>query len=108
MPRIIANSGVITQINVFDANPGCEQDLLALLQDAACACSKVEGWMSASLHLALDGKRVVNYAQCRDHAAWEQVMERLKQGDFLARNKLLGTAHPGLYRPVFTLERDGG
>lgn len=107
MPRIIANSDVVTQINVFDANPGSEQDLLALLKDATRACSEVDGWMSASLHLSLDGKRVVNYAQCRNHAAWELVMERLKQSNFLARNKLLGTAHPGLYWPVFTLERDG-
>jgi Antibiotic biosynthesis monooxygenase len=107
MPKIIANSGVITQINVFDANPGREQELIALLQHAARACSEVEGWMSASLHLALDGKRVVNYAQCRDQDAWVRVMARLKEGEFLARNKLLGTAHPGLYQPVFTLERDG-
>ena len=107
MPRIIANSGVITQINVFDAHPGRANDLIALLQEAARACSEVDGWMSASLHLSLDDQRVVNYAQCRDHAAWERVMARLRDGDFLARNKQLGTAHPGLYRPVFTLERDG-
>lgn len=107
MPRIIANSGVITQINVFDANPGREHDLITLLQHAARACSEVEGWMSASLHFSLDGKRVVNYAQCRDHDAWKRVMTRLHEGEFLARNKQLGTAHPGLYQPVFTLERDG-
>lgn len=107
MPRIIANSGVITQINVFDANPGRANDLITLLQEAARACSEVDGWMSANLHLSLDGQRVVNYAQCRDHEAWERVMTRLREGDFLARNKQLGVAHPGLYRPVFTLERDG-
>ena len=107
MPRIIANSGVITQINVFDAHPGHAQDLIALLQDAARAASEVDGWMSASLHLSVDSDRVVNYAQCRDHDAWKLVMARLHQGEFLTRNKALGTAHPGLYRPVFTLERNG-
>ena len=106
MPRIIANSGVITQVNVFDAHPGRANDLVTLLQDAARAASEVEGWMSASLHLSLEGDRVVNYAQCRDHDAWKRVMARLHQGEFLTRNKALGTAHPGLYCPVFTLERD--
>lgn len=107
MPKIIANSGVITQINVFEAHPGRCHDLLALLQDAARACSEVEGWMSASLHLSVEGTRVVNYAQCRDHEAWERVMARLREGEFLTRNKELGIAHPGLYRPVFTLEKNG-
>ena len=107
MPKIIANSGTITQINMFDVNPGMEGQLIALLKDAARAASEVEGWMSASLHLSLDRKRVANYAQCRDHEAWKRVIVRLNEGEFLSRSKAFGAAHPGLFQPVFTLERDG-
>ena len=106
MPQIIANKGVITQINVFDAFPGKEEALVALLKEAATAASDVQGWLSASLHLSLEGQRIVNYAQCTDHAAWERVMARLVEGNFLARNKELGVAHPGLYEVIYTLDRN--
>jgi hypothetical protein len=47
----------------------------------------------------------VNYAQTRDHASLERVMERLKAGNFLERNKALGSAHPGLYEVAYTLDK---
>lgn len=47
----------------------------------------------------------VNYAQCEDHASWEAVMARLRERDFLERNRRLGTAAPGLYDVVYTLGR---
>jgi len=105
MAIIRANTGVITQINVFTVPEGGQQALIDLLIEAATACTDVPGWMSASLHRSLDGTRVVNYAQTRDHASLEKVMERLKAGNFLERNKALGTAHPGLYEVVYTLDK---
>ncbi len=104
MPKIEADTGVITQINVFTVPEGGQQVLIDLLVEAAQTCSHVDGWMSASLHRCLDGKRVVNYAQARDQAAMRRVFETLQAGGFLERNKALGTAHPGLYEVVFTLE----
>jgi quinol monooxygenase YgiN len=108
MPKIIANRGVVTQINVFDARPGKEEALVALLKESAQSVRAVPGWMSASLHRSLDGKRVVNYAQCSDMAAWERVMAKLNAGGFIERNKALGVAHPGLYEVVYVLERRRG
>ena len=105
MAFIKANTGVITQSNVFTVPEGGQQALIDLLIEAAIACRDVPGWMSASLHRSLDGTRVVNYAQTRDHASLERVMERLKAGNFLERNKGLGTAHPGLYEVAYTLDK---
>jgi hypothetical protein len=105
MAIIKADTGVITQINVFTVPEGGQQALIDLLIEAATACRDVPGWMSASLHRSLDGTRVVNYAQTKDHASLEKVMERLKAGSFLERNKALGTAHPGLYEVVYTLDK---
>lgn len=105
MPTIIAGNGVITQINVFTTTPDRQQALIDLLTEAATAAKETPGWISASLHRSLDGTRVVNYAQCTDMASWQVVMEKLKAGNFFERNKVLGTAAPGLYDVVFTLER---
>ena len=104
MPTIEAQTGVITQINVFTVPDGGQQPLIDLLTQAARACSQVEGWLSASLHRSLDGTTVVNYAQARDQDAMKRVFELLQSRGFLDRNRTLGTAHPGLYEVVFTLE----
>ena len=104
MPIITANAGVITQINVFTVPEGGQQPLIDLLIKSAHACSRVDGWMSASLHRSLDGTRVVNYAQARDQAAMQRVFETLKTGGFLERNRALGVAQPGLYEVAFTLD----
>jgi hypothetical protein len=63
------------------------------------------GWISANIHKSLDGKQVVNYAQCESQEAMEGVVAKLRAEGFLDRNKLLGQAHPGLYEVVFTLEK---
>jgi heme-degrading monooxygenase HmoA len=104
MPTIQADTGVVTQINVFTVPEGGQQALIDLLTEAALACSQVDGWLSASLHRSLDGTRVVNYAQARDEDAMRRVFETLQAGGFLERNRALGVAHPGLYEVVFTLE----
>ena len=57
MPTIVANTGVVTQINVFTTTPENQQPLLDLLQQAAAAVSDIPGWMSASLHRSHDGTR---------------------------------------------------
>lgn len=104
MPIIRANTGVITQINVFTVTDGGQQALIDLLQEAAISCRTVPGWMSASLHRSLDGSRVVNYAQAQDQAAMRRVFEHLQANGYLDRNKALGQAHPGLYEVALTVE----
>lgn len=105
MSKIEANKGVITQINVFTGAPENTAALIALLIEAANSVRDVPGWLSANIHRSLDGTQVVNYAQCESFAAWEKVMEKLKEGDFLERNKKLGESHPGLYEVAYTLEK---
>jgi hypothetical protein len=95
MPKIEANKGVITQVNVFSVSPENQQALIDLLIEAA---------KSASIHRSLDGHGVVNYAQCESHEAWEAVMVKLRQEGYLERNKKLGVAHPCLCEVVHTLE----
>jgi hypothetical protein len=105
MSKIEANQGIITQINVFTVAEENKQALIELLIEAANSVRGVEGWISANIHVSLDGKQVVNYAQCANYAAWENVMQKLIAGNFLERNKTLATAHPALYEVVYTLEK---
>ena len=105
MPKIVAGNGIVTQVNVFTTMPDRQQALIELLTEAATWARPTPGWLSASLHRSLDGTRVVNYAQCRDMASQEAVMARLREGNFFERNKALGTAAPGLYDVVYTLDR---
>ena len=104
MTIIRGNAGIITQINVFTVPEGGQQALLDHLAEAARACREVDGWLSANLHRSLDGTRVANYAQARDMQAMERVFQKLQSGGFIARGNMLGTAHPGLYEVVHTLE----
>jgi len=106
MILIRANSGVITQINVFTVPLGGQQALVDGLADAVTCAREEPGWLSASLHKSLDGTRIVNYAQSESLAAAEAVIDRLRRAGFLDRNKAYGEAHPGLYEVVATYSRD--
>jgi hypothetical protein len=105
MVLIRANSGVITQINVFTVPPGGQQALIEHLAKAVACAREEPGWLSASLHRSVDGTRVVNYAQSDSLDAAEAVIERLKAAGFIDRNRQFGAAHPGLYEVVATFER---
>jgi antibiotic biosynthesis monooxygenase (ABM) superfamily enzyme len=105
VPSINASTNCITQINVFTVPQGGQQALIELLTEAAKFASTIPGWISASVHRSRDGTRVVNYAQCENMEAALRVIDRLREGGWLERNKAFGEAHPGLYDVVFTLER---
>jgi len=105
MPIIRANTGVITQINVFTVASGQQQELIDYLAHAARVASEVDGWLSASLHRGVDGTRVVNYAQSADLDAARRVFEHLNAKGMIEGNRRYGEAHPGLYEVAFTLER---
>jgi hypothetical protein len=105
VPTINANTDVITQINVFTVPESGQQALIDFLKEAAQFASTTPGWISASVHRSCDGTRVVNYAQSENLEAAQRIIDRLREGGWLERNKALGEAHPGLYNVVFTLEK---
>lgn len=107
MPIILPHTSVVTQINVFTVPPERQQPLIDHLAAAAAVASEVSGWISASLHRSLDGTRVVNYAQSVDEAAARRVIAYLSERGLIDANAAYGTAHPGLYEVVHTLDRTG-
>jgi hypothetical protein len=103
MPMITANTGIVTQINVFTVPEGGQQALIDVLAESARFARSTPGWLSASIHRSCDGTRVVNYAQSESVEAAQRVIARLRDGGWFERNKVLGEPHPGLYEVVFTL-----
>jgi len=104
MPTIDLKMNRVTQINVFMVKPENQQALVDLLIESANFVRAIPEWISASIHVSQDGTKVVNYAQCENMEAALRVIDALKKEGFLDRNKLLGEAHPGLYRVVATVE----
>jgi len=72
MSTIDENSNVFTLINVFTVEPEKQQKLVAVLIEATQKTMKhMPGFVSANIDRSRDGKRVVNYAQWKDMAAFE-------------------------------------
>ena len=65
-PNINADAELTTLINVFSVAPEDRDRLVALLKEGTDAwISKVPGFVSSSLHVSRDGRRVVIYGQWR-------------------------------------------
>jgi hypothetical protein len=106
MATIHADKQVITQINVFEVDAGNQDALAELLREAIQRVSGMPGWVSASIHKSLDGKRVTNYAQAVDHAAWESIVARLQGEGFFERFQKLSKPNPCLYQCTFSLSSE--
>lgn len=77
MPAIIDPSRkLLTLINVFTVEPEKQAELATLLIDATEKAMKhVPGFVSASIHRSVDGRRVVNYAQWQSREHFEAMQQ---------------------------------
>lgn len=77
MPIIEKGSSRLTLINVFTVESAKQQELVTLLIEATEQTMKhMPGFVSASIHRSLDGRKVVNYAQWENMAAFENMRKR--------------------------------
>lgn len=75
MTTIEQNAGCATLINVFTVEPKNARALVALLEAATNDVMRyVPGFISANIHLASDGTRVVNYAQWESAEAFQAML----------------------------------
>jgi quinol monooxygenase YgiN len=96
---IDAAAPVITLINVFTVAPERAGDLLALLTEATeKVMQHLDGFVSANLHIALDGRHVANYAQWRSVADFEAMLTDPVAGEHMAAAAALAEYAPALYR----------
>jgi hypothetical protein len=104
MPTIVANNGIITQINVFTVSPQRQDELVRALEEATEIARHVPGWVSASVHKSFDGTQVTNYAQSTSHESWDLMMEKLFEAGIIQRLNAIATPAPRLYECVYTTE----
>ncbi len=75
MAEIRPGNELKTFINIFTCEPADQSALLDTLRDeTAQVVSKVDGFVSASLHASTDGRRVINYAQWANLTEFNKMM----------------------------------
>lgn len=62
-------------INTFEVSPENADKLVDVLHEASGPIGKMQGFISANLHVSSDKKRVVNYAQWRTRADFEAMLK---------------------------------
>jgi len=89
---IRADSGVMTLINVFAVDPENQQTLVTVLKEGTEALmSKRAGYISASIHVSMDGRRVINYSQWKSVKDIEAMRQHPDVGPYMKRVADLGT-----------------
>jgi quinol monooxygenase YgiN len=89
---IRANSEVVTLINVFAVDPENQQKLVAALREGTEGLmSKLAGYISASIHVSKDGRRVINYSQWNSVKDIEAMRQHPDVGPYIKHVAGLGT-----------------
>lgn len=101
MPQIQSAQQPVTQITVIDAEPGKQNEALALMSERARFMARQPGFVSISLHRSLDGRRIVNYIQWQSR---EQLRAAHQSPEFRREwrhfDELTGAIDPHLYEVV--------
>lgn len=105
MPIIRTQDGTVTHINVFTVDPHRQAELVESLAETVRAAQGMEGWISASIHRSLDGRKVTNYVQFASAEAARRVTAELFRLGLIQRNTAIGTVAPGEYEVVYSIER---
>jgi Antibiotic biosynthesis monooxygenase len=87
-----ANSGVMTLINLFAVDPNNQEQLVAVLKEGTEGLmSKIPRYISASVHISKDGRRVINYSQWRSAKDIEAMRLNPDVAPYMKRVAALGT-----------------
>lgn len=72
MVTIDPSKDILTLINVVEVEPAdCDKVVSMFVEATEAVISKLDGFISSSVHRSLDGTRVINYAQWENEAALE-------------------------------------
>ncbi|WP_158884924.1 antibiotic biosynthesis monooxygenase family protein [Amycolatopsis anabasis] len=95
MGTISTNSGVFTLINVFTVEPEHQEKLRDILVEATEEVVKhFPGYISANIHLSLDGTSVINYAQWRSEADFRTMHADPKAREHFAACREISKPNP--------------
>lgn len=103
MTTISAENNYLTLINIFKVAPENQQklvDLLILATDGSI--TKIDGFISSSLHRSLDGTKVTMYAQWESEEHYLRMRQNPVASPYLEQALKIATFEPGMYRVVKT------
>ncbi|WP_328870935.1 antibiotic biosynthesis monooxygenase [Streptomyces sp. NBC_00287] len=104
---IRANDNLVTVINVFEVEPGKQDELVALLGEGLDKFFRHRpGFVSAHILAAKDGGRVVNYAQWTGPDAVQATLADPVAQEYAQRAAGLGKPAPGMYSVVSVTAAD--
>ena len=103
MITISAKANLITLINVFTVEPANQHRLVELLAEATeSSVGPAPGFVSASLHRSMDGKKVTMYAQWRSIDDYQAMRRDPLALPFFQEALTIARFEPGVYEVVRT------
>jgi quinol monooxygenase YgiN len=98
MPTISKGPAPLTLINVFTVTPEKQDELIELLANVTEQNVRHhKGFVSASLHRGIDGKKVTMYAQWASLDDYEAMRQNPGPAPALERALKIATFDPGMY-----------
>jgi heme-degrading monooxygenase HmoA len=102
---LISQEGnLLTLINVFDTKPEQQQALLEQWIRFTEEVKQEPGFIAAALHKSTDGTRVINYAQWRSEADFENFLKK-HGADFAQFSQNASRIDPHTYEVVYLWEQ---
>ncbi|HXI11299.1 MAG TPA: antibiotic biosynthesis monooxygenase family protein [Thermoanaerobaculia bacterium] len=99
--QIDESNQYITLINTFTVDPKKQRALTDLLNEATETTMRhLPGFVSATIHESLDGKRVVNYAHWASEADFKKMLGNEEAQEHMKKVLAMAEADPNLYRVV--------
>jgi heme-degrading monooxygenase HmoA len=104
---LISQEGnLVTLINVFDTKPEQQQALIEQWSRFTEEVKDEPGFIGTALHRSTDGTRVINYAQWRSNADFDNFLKR-HGADFAQFGQNASRIDPHTYEVVYLWERAG-
>ena len=101
MPTISKGRPPVTLINIFTVTPEKQDELIELLTDVSDHNVRHhKGFISASLHRGMDGKKVTMYAQLASVDDYERMRQNPGPAPALEKALKIATFDPGMYEVV--------
>jgi quinol monooxygenase YgiN len=98
MPTISKGRAAVTLINVFTVPPEKQDELIALLKEVTERNVRhCKGFISASLHRGIDGRKVTMYAQWASIDDYESMRKDAGSSPALQKALAFAKFEPGMY-----------
>jgi quinol monooxygenase YgiN len=99
MITIQEGSAPLTVINVFTVSPENQSDLVRLLGEMTeRAVRHIPGFLTTSIHVSIDGTKVVNYAQWENGEALGGLFANPDAQQYMGQITSISESDPGFYK----------